>query len=163
MKYLQSAAIGLFFFTSTVAATPAEFNGTTGVLTIPEVSVGGQVYRNARLLLENATSLTFRLVGIEDPLGQCSESNINFTRYVTLPSFHTIATDAELNALIGCAGTVTTADSTFRTLRWSLPTSTASCPRYIEVRLVSIGTAMGMLGQEIVGINSETNLPRSCG
>lgn len=166
MKFVSSMVFGLYFCAGAALAQPAEFNGSTGVLTIPEISVEGQVYRNAKLQLEDASSLTFRLISIEEPLGQCSESNINFIRYGSLPTFHSVTTDAELNTLIGCSATVTTED-VFRILRWNLPTSTEGCPRFIEAKLAPIETStpnsMAIINQMIVGINSETNLPYNCG
>ncbi|MFA6444575.1 MAG: hypothetical protein WCV99_19765 [Sterolibacterium sp.] len=153
---VTAAAVG------TTAAQPAEFSLVTGLLTVPEISISGQIYRNAHF--QWTGDLNFSLVDIEQPTanGICSESNISFIRYTSLPTWYTVVTESSLNELIGCTGTLAS-QGTAGTIRWSLPSSTEACPRYIEVELGKDSTGNWKnYGQSIRGINSETNQPYAC-
>ncbi|MDK2126905.1 hypothetical protein [Parachitinimonas caeni] len=118
---MKKLAFLLLSLTGLVGAQSASFDAATGTLVIPEVSVGTQMYNNAKLRLE--ADGRFTLVSVEQ--GQtggsvadtCTASHINLERFNQLQNG--ISLDQALQ-IIGCKNdsTLTVRGSMLNSYTW---------------------------------------------
>lgn len=159
VRWPLAAAVALVTASSALAES-ATFDVGTGVLTIPELVVAADTFRNVRFQLGADGKLS--LVGFQGAVAAaCTLEHINFTKYRSLPPFGTVVTTSQLDDIIGCRGATSTAP--FESYAWTLSTSTATCRQYIYVELApAANNQTQVIGWGIRGINSDTNQPYPC-
>jgi len=163
---LAAATISALLAITPAQAEPGRFDPATGVFIVPEVDVSGTIFYDVRFQM--GVDSRFSLVDYSATApgtqsGTCTLDNINFNRYVTLPSFYTVVTKEQLDQLIGCTGTLNSTSANTSTIEWHLNTSTPSCAQYIYAELnLTTGSQQQIMGVGIVGINSENNQPKPC-
>jgi hypothetical protein len=163
---LTAALVSALLTTTAAHAEPARFDAATGMMTIPQLDIAGNIFYTVRFQLGTDNKLSLVDFATADPnaqSGTCTLDNINFNRYIALPSFGTVVTKQQLDEIIGCVSVLSSTGNESNSLQWHLNTSTASCPQYIYAALVpAADNQQQIMDYGIIGINSDNNQPKPC-